>query len=337
MPASVRWGLLGAANIASWQFVPAVKASRRGVLAAVAARERPRAEAFAAANGVARVAADYEELLYDPGIDAVYIGLPNSLHAHWTIAAAKAGKHVLCEKPWAADAAEAQASVQACERAGVVHAEAFVYRWHPQTLRVAEWLRRGAIGTVRTTAASFHFVMVGAARQTNIRMNAALAGGALMDVGCYPVSWLRFAFGEEPVAATAAAVWERGVDTQLVGLLHFSQGRAATISGSFDLAGSLETHILGTEGEIRVTAPYHPRGAGATVTLRRRGEPEQVHCDAADEPPFLAAVEHFHDRVLDQVPVLLAGRDAIGNMAAIDALLASARAGGATMPVRPPA
>jgi len=338
MPDQVRWGILGAANIASWQFVPAVAASRRGLLAAVASRDRARGEAFAAKNGVARVHASYEALLDDPAIDAVYIGLPNGLHARWTIAAAAAGKHVLCEKPWASNAAEALGSVQACERAGVVHFESFVYRCHPQTLRVGHWLREGAIGTPRTVHAAFHFVMSGDQRRTNIRMNADLVGGALMDVGCYPVSWLRFSFGEEPHAASAAAVFDpqQHVDSQLVGLLHFSGGRSGTLSGSFDLPGTLLTRILGTGGEIVVTQPYHPRGAEATVALRRLGQPEELHHDARDEPPFLAAVEHFHDRVLDGVPPLLAGRDAIGNMAAIDALLASAHAGGATLPVRQP-
>ncbi len=333
----VRWGILGAANIASWQFVPAVRASRRGVLAAVAARDGARAAAFAAANGVARAVVGYEALLALPEIDAVYIGLPNSLHAPWTIAAARAGKHVLCEKPWASNAAEALSSVEACERAGVVHFEAFVYRCHPQTLRVRDWLAEGAVGTVRTVHATFHFRMPPERRRVDIRMRADLAGGALMDVGCYPVSWLRFVFGEEPVAATASAVWEAGVDSQLVGMLHFSGGRAGTLSGSFDSPGSLETRVVGTDGQIVVTQPYHPRAPGATVTLRREGRPAETHEDARDEPPFLAAVEHFHDRILDGAPPLHPGRDALGNMAAIDALLASAREGGRTVAVRQPA
>jgi xylose dehydrogenase (NAD/NADP) len=337
VPDVVRWGILGAANIASWQFTPAVRASRRGVLAAVAARDLGRARAFAAGNGVERALGSYEELLADPGIDAVYIGLPNALHAPWTIRAAMARKHVLCEKPWAASAAEGLEAVRACERAGVVHAEAFVYRCHPQTLLVRRWLDGGAIGEVRGVHAAFHFVMPPERRAVDIRMRADLAGGALMDVGCYPVSWLRFVFGAEPLAATAAAVFERGVDTHLAGMLHFAGGRAGTLSGSFDAPGTLETRIAGTGGEIVVSQPYHPRGPGATAVLRRNGAPEEVRREARDEPPFLAAVEHFHDRVLDGVPALLPGRDALGNMAAIDALLSSARAGGTTVPVIPPA
>ena len=338
MAGRVRWGILGAANIASWQFIPAVKASRRGLLQAVAARDPQRAQSFGDQHGIPRVHADYAALLRDPEIDAVYIGLPNSLHAEWTAAAARAGKHVVCEKPFAANAPQALEALQACERAGVLHMEAFVYRCHPQTLRVEEWLRSGAIGAVRTVHASFHFVMSGPRRKTDIRMNAALAGGSLMDVGCYPVSWLRFVFDEEPAAATAVAVWdpEQGVDSQLVGMLHFSGGRAGTLSCGFDTPASLATRIVGTGGEIVVSQPYHPRGEGATVALHRIGQAAEVHHDAKDEPPFLAAVEHFHDCVLDGVQPMLTARDAIGNMAAIDALYRSARAGGTAQAVRQP-
>lgn len=338
MAGRVRWGILGAANIASWQFIPAVKASQRGDLLAVAARDPVRAAAFAERQGIPRVHPDYATLLADPEIDAVYIGLPNSLHAEWTTAAARAGKHVICEKPFAIDAVQALRAVEACEDAGVIHMEAFVYRCHPQTLRVAQWLRSGAIGTVRTVHAAFHFVMTGTRRRTDIRMNAGLAGGALMDVGCYPVSWLRFVFGEEATGASAEAVWEpeQGVDSQLVGMLHFSGGRAGTLSCSFDTPATLATRIVGTGGEIVVTQPYHPRGPGATVALHRLGQAEEIHNDAADEPPFLAAVDHVHDCILDGVRPMVTARDAIGNMAAIDALLRSARAGGERAPVQLP-
>lgn len=338
MGEQVRWGILSAANIAAWQFIPAVKASRRGVLEAVAARDPARAAKYAEAQGIRRVVADYAALVADPDIEAIYVPLPNALHAEWTIAAARAGKHVFCEKPLAADAASAQAAVLACERAGVVAFESFVYRYHPQTLRIAAWLRAGAIGEVRGVHAAFHFTMTGSKRQTDIRMSAPLAGGSLMDVGCYPISWLRFVFGEEPVAATARGIWHptQRVDTHLSGMLHFSGERAGTFSCSFDSNTSLLTRIVGTDGEIVVTQPYHPRGGEATVTLRRSGRPEEVCHDARDEPAFLAAVEHFHDCVLAGAHPILTARDGIGNMAAIDAVRRSAEGGGRTEPVRQP-
>lgn len=335
MGTGVRWGILSAANIAAGQFIPAVAASRRGSLEAVAARDPARAAAYAQRHGIRRVLPDYAALIADPEIDAVYVPLPNALHAEWTCAAARAGKHVLCEKPFAQDAGEARVAVEACERAGVVAMESFVYRCHPQTLRVGRWLREGAIGEVRNAHAAFHFTMTGARRQTDIRMSAPLAGGSLMDVGCYPISWLRFVFDAEPTAAAARGHWDaaQGVDTHVVGMLHFAPDRAGTFSCSFDTDSTLQARIVGTGGEIVVAQPYHPRGDGATVTLRRRGRPEEVACDARDEPAFLAAVEHFHDCVLDGATPCLPVRDAIGQMAAIDAVRRSAQAGGATSPV----
>jgi xylose dehydrogenase (NAD/NADP) len=335
MPDRVRWGLIGAARIAASQFIPAVRASRRGEVRAVAARDPDRARAFAAEHAIPVVHRSYEDLLADPDVDAVYVATPNRLHAEWTIRAAAHGKHVFCEKPFASDAEEALRAVEACERAGVVHVEAFVYRYHPQTLRVRSWLAQGAIGEVRTVHAGFAFVLPEAERDRNIRTNAALAGGSLMDVGCYAVSWLRFVFGEEPEAATARAVWDvrRGVETTCTGMLHFSRDRAGTLYSSFDTPGTVATRVVGTDGEIVVTQPYHPRGPEATVTLAIRGRPPETHQLAPDAPTFLPAVEAFHEAVLDGRPLEPTARDAVGNMAAIDALLASARAGGQTVRV----
>ncbi len=334
----VRWGILGAGFIADYQFIPAVKASPRGEVVAVAARDADRAAAFAQRHAIPRSVAGYERLISDPDVEAVYVALPNSAHAEWTMAAAAAGKHVICEKPLARDAREAAVVVEACARAGVALAECFVYRYHPQTLRIGRWLREGAIGEVRTVHANFHFTMDAERRRRDIRMSAPLAGGALMDLGCYPISWLRFVFGEEPESAAARAVWdpEGGVDTQMVGMLSFSAGRAGTFDCSFDCDQDLSTTIVGTKGRIVVAQPYHPRGSGATVRLLRRGLPEEVHVDAKDEPAFLAAVEAFHATVRDGAPLRVPSRDGVDNMAAIDAVRASAAAGGALRPVSRP-
>jgi xylose dehydrogenase (NAD/NADP) len=334
----VRWGILGTAAIAENQFIPAVRASRRGEVVAVAARDGARAAAYARRHGIPKAVAGYAELLADPDIDAVYIPLPNALHAQWTQAAAAAGKHVICEKPLAANAAEAAAAVAACTQAGVALFECFVYHYHPQTLRIAGWLREGAIGEVRTVHANFHFVLAAERRRQDIRMSAPLAGGAMMDLGCYPVSWLRFAFGTEPLAAAAQAVWDpqAGVDTQMVGMLTFPGGRAGTFDCSFDCEHVLETTIVGTAGRIVVAQPFHPRGSGATVRLLRRGQPEEFHVDARDEPAFLPAVEGFHDTVLDGAPLRVPPRDGIDNLAVLDAVRASAHGGGVLQPVLRP-
>ncbi len=332
----MRWGILGAAAIAERQFIPAVRAAGGGELVALASRDAERGDAFARRHAIARVYRSYAELLAAPQVDAVYIPLPNSLHAAWTEAAARAGKHVLCEKPLAGNAAAAREAAAACEAAGVVAMEAFVFRCHPQTLRLQGWLRDGAIGAVRTAHAAFHFLLPGARRSDNIRMRADLEGGALLDVGCYPVSWLRLVFGLEPIAASARAVWDRtgGVDTQLVGMLHFDAGRAATLSCGFDAPGGLEARILGSAGEIIVTQPYHPRGPGATITLRRPGQPDEVQSDAVDEPSFTAAVRHFQARIQGDASPLVDIQDGVRNMESLDALRRSAMDDGSTVPVR---
>ena len=331
----VRWGILGAAGIAGGQFVPAVRAAGRSELWTVAARDPARARAFAAEHGAHRHHERYEDVLADPEVDAVYVALPNALHAEWTVAAARAGKPVVCEKPFAISAQEAVAVLGACRLAGVPCWENFVYRHHPQTARVQAWLNAGAIGQLRTVHASFHFTLRQPRRAIDIRMSAALAGGALMDVGCYPVSWLRTCFGEEPVSASAVARVdpEHAVDTQMVGLLQFPGHRAGTFSCSFDAPGSPLTRLTGTEGEIEVSQPFHPRGSSATLTLRpSRGAPEVLSL-ALDEPPFTAFVRHVQECLLDGQSPRLTAEDAVGNMAAIDALQASAAAQGATRPV----
>ncbi len=335
--ATVRWGILGAATIAGNQFIPAVRAAGGGELVALASRDAERGEAFARQHAIPRVYRGYAELLAAPQVDAVYIALPNNLHALWTEAAARAGKHVLCEKPLAGHAAAAREAAAACEAAGIVAMEAFVFRCHPQTLRLQAWLRDGAIGTVRTAHAAFHFLLPADRRPDNIRMRADLEGGALLDVGCYPVSWIRLVFGTEPAAASARAVWDRssGVDTQLVGMLHFDAGRAATLSCGFDAPAGLEARVLGSAGEIVVTQPYHPRGPGATITLRRPGQPDEVHADAVDEPSFTAAIRHFQARIQGSVSPLVDVQDGVRNMETLDALRRSALDDGSTVPVRP--
>ncbi len=333
----MRWGILGAATIAGNQFIPAVRAAGGGEVVALASRDAERGDAFARKHGIPQVHRGYTDLLASREVDAVYIALPNSLHATWTVAAARAGKHVFCEKPLAGNASAAREAAAACDAAAVVAMEAFVFRCHPQTLRLQAWLREGVIGTVRTAHAAFHFLLPPERRPDNIRMRADLAGGALLDVGCYPVSWIRLAFGMEPAAATARAVWDRasGVDTQLVGLLHFDAGRAATLSCGFDARSGVEARIVGTAGELIVSQPYHPRGPGATITLRRSGHPDETHTDATDEPSFTAAVRHFQSRVRNGVPALVGVHDGVRNMEALDALRRSALDDGSTVPVRP--
>src|SRR6478752_7119006 len=210
---TLRIGILGAANIARL-FAAGVRASQSVSVAAIAARDARRAQVFADEVGIACVHPTYEALLADPTIDAVYNPLPNSLHAQWSIRALDAGKHVLCEKPLATSGGEARAMFDAARRNRRHLAEAYPYRAQPQTLKLRELLQQNAIGRVQLIQASFGFPLADAA---NIRMNPTLAGGALMDAGCYPVSFVRMVAGSRPARVQALAQWsDSGVDRTLV-------------------------------------------------------------------------------------------------------------------------
>src|SRR5262245_9159437 len=200
---ALRWGVISTGWVAR-TFISALRDSEDQRVVAVASRDGARAAALAAEFGVPRAYGAYAELLADPEVEAVYIGLPNSLHAEWTIAAVRAGKHVLCEKPLAVSRAEAEAMFEAARAAGVWLMEAFMYRFHPQTLRVQELITSGAIGQVRLIRAIFCFTV---ADPNNVRLSAELAGGALMDVGCYPLNFARMIAGTAPERVAAAARW----------------------------------------------------------------------------------------------------------------------------------
>jgi len=292
-------GILGAANIARL-FIAGVRSSPKVSVQAVASRDLDRAEAFARETGVPRVHATYEALLADPAIEAVYNPLPNNLHAEWTIRAADAGKHVLCEKPLATSAAEAKAMFDAARRNNVYVVEGYPYRAQPQTIKLRELLRADAIGRLQLVHASFGFLMADA---TNIRMNPALAGGALMDAGSYPISLVRMIAGERPVRVHAMArMTETRVDRTVVGSLEFASGLLAQISCSFATARHRQALIVGDAGSIETTYYNDTSAAFPPIVHVRRG----VGWDAARESVetatiggFLAEAEAFHDLIRD--------------------------------------
>ena len=193
----LRWGLLSTARI-NRALIPPLRASPRNELAAVASRGRERAEAYAREWSIPRAFGSYEDMLADPGIDVIYNPLPNRLHAEWTIKAAQAGKHVLCEKPLAMTVEEVDAMAAAAQQAGVVVAEAFMYRHHPQTLKVKEMVERGEIGDLRLVRGSFTFNLT---HPGDVRLDPALGGGSLRDVGCYPISYARYVIGADGTAS----------------------------------------------------------------------------------------------------------------------------------------
>jgi len=321
----VRWGVMSTANIGRAAVNPAIQASANGELVAVASRDEERARSFAADHGIPRHHGSYQALLDDPEVDAVYIPLPNSLHRDWTVRAAEAGKHVLCEKPLALNAAECAEMAAAAEEAGVLLMEAFMYRFHPRTERVLALLDEGVVGDLRSVRSAFTFRLQS---QDNIRLDPHLGGGALMDVGCYCVNASRTLAGAEPVEAWATARWtERGVDDELTGALRFESGLVA----HFDCALTVERceyyEAAGTDGLLRVDAAFLP-GTDDVEVEARAGRSDTTRHPVAGADEYRLMVEHFADCVLEGHPVRYPPSEAAANMRAIEALYRSARNGG---------
>lgn len=269
---TLRWGILGTGNIAS-QFVEQLQAHDLNIVAA-ASRTLKKAQTFAQARNIPTAHGTYEELLADPKVDAVYISLPNHLHAEWSIKCAEAGKHILCEKPVALDAAELDTIVAAVEKASVFFMEGFMYRFHPQWDLVQQLIADGRIGEVRTLHASFCYNM-GVALQ-NIRQSKPAAGGGLMDVGCYCLSFIRMIAGEEPIEAHATAHIgaESQVDEWASGCLKFANGLTAAFHTATRAAQPVTATIYGDKGFIEVSAPWHPDPTEAKIRLHLDGKDE---------------------------------------------------------------
>jgi xylose dehydrogenase (NAD/NADP) len=266
--------------------MPAIAASGNGRLVAIASRNRERGQTVASRHGVTRVSESYEALIEDPEVDAVYVPLVNSLHREWTLRAVAAGKHVLCEKPLAMNAAEAQEMAAAAERAGVHLMEAFMYRFHPRPRDFIEALREPMFAYA-SFGFSFH-------EPGNYRMKKELGGGALLDVGCYTVSVARWIFGEpDDVAA-----WARGgeVDMTAAAMLHFPGGATASVWASFESPEEQDLVVITKDGRHRLERPF----------------------SSMDPDPYRLMVESFGDSVLGDRPVALPVSDSIANMKVLD-------------------
>ena len=326
----IRWGVLSTANIGRAAVNPAIQASSNGELVAVASRDAERARSFAAEHGIPQSFGSYEALLERDDIDAVYIPLPNSLHREWAIQAAAAGKHVLCEKPLALDAAECGEMEAAARDNGVKLMEAFMYRFHPRTERVIELVRAGRIGELGAIRSAFTFRL---RNSENIRLDPDLGGGALMDVGCYCVNVSRTIMGEEPVAVQATANWtDRGVDEALSGMMRFADGAVAHFDCALTLERSESYEVAGTEGQLSVPAAFLPGVDDVDIhEARGRDGTRAERIPGADE--YRRMVEHFADCVLNDRDPRYPASEAAANMRVIAALYASARSGGAAVTV----
>ncbi len=316
-----RWGILGTARIAEQQMIPALHQSPTSELVAVASRDPEKGKAYAAKNSIPRVYSTYEALLEDHDIDAVYLPLPNHLHATWTIKAAEHGKHVLCEKPAALNAREVEALGKACEDRKVVFMEAFMYQFHPQWDRVKAIIDSGEIGDVRIIQSHFTGTM---RRQDDYRLQSVMGGGALYDVGCYCVHATRMLLGQEPLNVTAQAQMDQGIDRSLAAVMSFPGGTLAHFDCSFDAYDRQQVEIIGRQGTILVESAFRPDWGEPTLSIRsgvreRRETLPQVNT-------YLMQIEHFQAVIEKKVAPRNDQRQALLNMQVIDAIYQAVKA-----------
>ena len=314
---AVRWGLLSTARI-NQLVLAGARLSDRVEVTAVASRDRDRAVAYAREHELERAHGSYDELLADPELDAIYVPLPNSLHVEWTLRALTAGKHVLVEKPLSRHPSEVERVFDAAEDAGLVVSEAFMWRHHPQTKRLAALVAEGAIGRLRHVRAAFRF---GLSRTVDIRLLTELDGGALMDVGCYCVSAARLVAGEPEHVSGAQVLGESGVDLEFTGTLRFAGDVAADFECAFVPPARGDLEVTGDDGVLYVTEAWHPRSDG--IELRRPGhEPEQKTVPAANA--YQLELENVSDAIRGEAPLLLGREDALGQARTIEALYEAA-------------
>jgi predicted dehydrogenase len=324
----VRIGILGAANIAPAAVITPAKDHPEVVVAAVAARDVLRANTFAAKHGIARVSDSYAALVADPEIDAVYNPLPNGLHGKWSRAALAAGKHVLCEKPFTANAAEAREIADLAAATDRVVMEAFHYRYHPLALRVEQIIASGELGTLQRVEAAFCFPLP---KFSDIRYDYALAGGAMMDAGCYVVHMVRAFGGSTPEVVSAhAKLHGAQIDRAMTAELRFADGHTGAVRCSMwskDLL-RISAKVVGTAGELRVLNPVLPHVFHRLSVRSAAGKRVERFSKRSS---YAYQLDAFADAVLRGAPVRTSPEDAVANMTVIDAIY---RAAG--LPVREP-
>jgi len=318
----LRWGLLSTARINRALLSP-LRASDRNELTAVASRDLERAQTYAKERDIPRVFGSYEAMLADPDIDVIYNPLPNNMHPEWTVKAAQAGKHVLCEKPLANTVEEVDTIAEAAQKAGVVVMEAFMYRHHPQTLKVKELVDGGAIGKLQLIRGSFTFAI---SNEDDVRLNASLGGGSIWDVGCYPISYARLITDAEPIEVFGWQITgqRNGVDETFAGQMRFPNNVFAQFDSGFRTPRRSHIELAGTEGTIEVPQPFQPYSNEKIVI--RNGDKEQV-IEIPGEDLYLGEVENMADAILYGKAIRMSLADSRNNVATIQALLRSAQEG----------
>jgi D-xylose 1-dehydrogenase (NADP+, D-xylono-1,5-lactone-forming) len=308
----VKWGIVSTADI-NRRVIPGAHASDKVELLAVASRDQARADAYAREWEIPRAYGGYEALLEDSDVEAVYISLPNTMHAEWSIRALEAGKHVLCEKPFTRHSEEADAAFDTAERTERLLSEAFMYRHNPQTKKLVELVADGAIGELRLIRSAFSYSLYDTG---NIRLRTDVEGGALMDVGCYCVSGSRL-LGGEPVAAHAEAWYgPSGTDWVFAGVLRFPNDVLATFDCGTALSNRDELEAIGSEGSLFLDDPWHC--VDPVIELRRDGGVERIELDRADS--YRLELENVSDAIRGEAELLLGREDAMGQARTLEAL-----------------
>jgi predicted dehydrogenase len=317
---AVKWGILSTADINRKLLAGAAESDDVEVVA-VGSRDVVRAEEFARAWDIGRAYGSYDELLSDPEVEAVYIPLPNTMHSEWSIRSLEAGKHVLCEKPFSRHIADVERAFDAADATGNHLSEAFMYRHHPQTARLAELLASGAIGELRVIRSAFSYSLYDA---ENIRLRTDVEGGALMDIGCYCVSGARLLGGEPESVVGSAYIGASGTDWVFTGLMRFPNDVVALFDCGTSLPDRDELEAIGTEGSLFLDDPWHCQKP--VIELRRGGSTERIEVESAN--PYRLELEDLNAAIRGERPPLLGRVDALGQVRTIDALFRSVDEGG---------
>jgi predicted dehydrogenase len=318
--AKVRWGILSTADIGMKKVTPAIQRADNCEVVAIASRDADRAAAAASELGIPASYGSYEELLAAEDIDAVYIPLPNDLHARWTIAAAEAGKHVLCEKPLAMDLAEARTMIEACETAGVLFAEAFMYRQHPSWVEAMRLIREGAIGELLAVQTWFSYFNDD---PTDIRNRMENGGGALMDIGCYAINMSRMLFEGEPSSVHASVRRDptMGIDILTSAILEFPGGGQASFTCSTRTEPDQRVHIVGATGRIDIEIPFNAPPDRETRIRLTTGEGDAQVLTFPPIDQYTVQAETFARAILEDTPLPVPIDDALGNLRVIETIL----------------
>lgn len=329
MAKKLNWGVLGNATIARVCVIPAIQKSRNGTLYALASRSPDLAADVIRQHKINRIYGDYQTLIEDPHIEAVYIPLPNHLHHEWTLKALASGKHVLCEKPLACDTQQAQEMGDAAHSAGRLLMEGFMYRFHPRSRKIRQLVHAGAIGMPHLIRSAFCYRMSSEDIHDphNARIKSEKGGGALLDVGCYSVSIARWLFDAEPHQVQCQASFHpAGADVHVAGILCFGDQRLATFEASF-IAGLQQTYtVVGENGVVELPHDaFIPWEKDALYTLRKNEAETAAPTVIPGADEYQLMVEHFVDAVRGDAALAYTASDSIGNMRVIDALAASAR------------